>query len=158
MKYLSTFSGIGGLCYTTGMANKYTAHPVPNKQELIQLYASGLTQGKLGERYGVTQKVVWSWFNKLGIKSRVAKNLNQERENNPNWKGEDATYAAFHYRVQKLRGTPNICSMCNKIDAKRYEWASVTKMYDDEFDYIRLCKSCHSKFDEVINNIIKPKV
>jgi hypothetical protein len=75
------FSGIGGLCYIGSMANKYTAHPIPPRQELEQLYASGLTQAQVGKHFGVTQKVIYSWFKKLGIKSRVPKNINQDREN-----------------------------------------------------------------------------
>jgi len=134
------------------MANKYTALPVPPRQELEQLYASGLTQKQVGIHYGVSQKVIYSWFRKLGIKSRIPKNLNQNRENNPAWKGDNATYAAFHYRIESLRGKPMICSRCNKTDAKRYEWASLTKNYSDPFDYIRLCKSCHSIFDNVVRN------
>lgn len=155
MKIFSTFSGIGGLCYSISMANKYSMHPIPPRQELEQLYASGLTQKRLGDYYGVSQKVVFTWFKKLGIKSRVPKNLNQNGVNNASWKGDNATYAAFHYRVEKLRGKPMICSRCNKTDAKRYEWASLTKNYADPYDYIRLCKSCHATFDGVVNNFKK---
>ena len=155
MRIFSTFSGIGGLCYNGNMANKYTALPIPPRQELEQLYASGLTQTEVGKRYDTTQKVVHGWFKKLGIKSRVPKNTKQDRENNPNWKGDNATYAAYHYRVEKLRGKPMICSRCNKTDAKRYEWASLAKNYSDPYDYIRLCKSCHAIFDNVVNNFKK---
>ena len=152
MRIFSTFSGIGGLCYNGVMANKYIMHPIPPRQELEQLYSTGLTQKKLGERYGVTQKVVHSWFRKLDIKSRVPKNLDQQGEKNASWKGDNAGYAANHYRVQKLRGKPMICSRCNTTDAKRYEWASLTKNYSDPYDYIRLCKSCHATFDKVVQN------
>ena len=157
MRYFSTFSGIGGLCYNGIMPNRYSMHPIPPRQELEQLYASGLTQARLGSYYGVTQKVVHVWFKKLNIKSRVPKNLNQDGENNASWKGDKAGYAANHYRVEKLRGKPMICSRCNKTDAKRYEWASLTKNYSDPHDYIRLCKSCHATFDKVVNNFNKAR-
>lgn len=137
------------------MANKYTAHQIPDKQELERLYCSGLTQQQIGEKYGVTQKVVYTWFKKLKIKSRVPKNTHQYGADNPNWRGDKAGYSALHYRVAKIRGTPMVCSKCGTTTAKKYEWASVTKNYADPYDYIRLCKSCHSKFDNMSKNFNK---
>jgi len=46
------------------------------------------------------------------------------------------------------------CSMCETTKAKRFEWANVTGDYSNVYDYIRLCKSCHNRFDNVIINII----
>ena len=120
----------------------------------IKLYESGMTQQEVAKELGITQKMVWGLFRKAGYKCRVAKKRNQEGGNNASWKGDKAGYAAHHYRVQKLRGKPSMCAMCETTTAKRFEWASVTGEYNNIFDYVRLCKSCHSKFDNVIINII----
>lgn len=135
------------------MANKYTAQKI-NIKKAISLYEKGHTQSEVAHILGTTQKVIYARFKKIGYVSRKAIKRNQTRENNDSWKGSSAGYAALHYRVQKLRGLPNYCSMCETKTAKRFEWANMTGEYTNVFDYVRLCKSCHSKFDKVISNII----
>lgn len=131
------------------MANRYTAQPIPPKSELEELYhAKNMTQFEIGIEYNTTQKVVYSWFKKLGIKSRIPKKRNQEGQNNSSWKGSKATYAAFHYRVEKQRGKPHFCNACGTMEASRYEWANLTGKYDDVMDYSRMCVSCHRKYDK----------
>lgn len=130
------------------MANKYTAHPVPPKDKLEDLYFSHfMTQLEIGEYYGVTQKMVFEWFKKYGIKSRKAYKRNQNGSNNTQWKGKNATYAALHYRVSAHRGKPSKCDNCGTTKAKRFEWANISGDYDDVNDYIRLCASCHRTMD-----------
>lgn len=145
------------------MANKYTALKVPPKEDLEILYHNQLkSQEEIGVIYGTTQKVVFSWFKKLGIKSRVAAKRNQLGENNSQWKGSDATYAAFHYRVESKRGKPHYCTVCGSInDGLIYEWANLTGKYDDVYDYARMCRKCHRKYDKSrpnsSKNVIKRK-
>ena len=130
------------------MANKYTAIKIPPKCDLEKLYNEDfLSQKEIGERYNTTQKVVYSWFKKLQIKSRIPYKRNQKRENNSLWKGDKATYAAFHYRVESQRGKPHFCEACGNMDAKRYEWANLTGRYEDTMDYARMCVPCHRKYD-----------
>ena len=124
----------------------------------IKLYEGGRTQSEVAQQLRVTQKVIWRLFKNAGYKCRIAKKRNQRGEQNTSWKGVDAGYAALHYRVQKVRGTPSICSMCETTNAKRFEWANVTGNYANVYDYVRLCKSCHSKFDNVIRNIIGERI
>ena len=123
-------------------------------KQAIKLYEQGLTQKEVAQRLGTTQKVIWGLFRKEGYKCRIARKRNQTGKSNSSWKGENAGYAALHYRVQNIRGTPSLCSMCETTNAKRFEWANITGDYSNVYDYIRLCKSCHSKFDNVIINII----
>lgn len=127
-------------------------------KQAIKLYEQGLTQKEVAQKLGTTQKVIFGLFKKNGYKCRVAKKRNQTGENNSSWKGIKAGYAAFHYRVQGIRGTPSKCSMCENEKAKRYEWANITGDYSNVYDYIRLCKSCHSKFDNIIINIIGKRI
>lgn len=145
-----------GYKYSKKMANKYTAFPVPPKTQLEHLYNDRfMTHKEIGEHYGTTAKVVKSWFDKLGIISRVAYKRNQTGENNASWKGGDACYSALHARVQKHRGKANYCSVCGAVNSELiYEWANLTGNYSDIFDYEMMCKSCHSKYDNIIENIV----
>lgn len=131
------------------MANKWTALPTPPKKDLENLYhTQGMSQVEIGKNYGTTQKVVFSWFKKLGIKSRVAFKRNQRGPNNHYWKGDEATYAAFHHRVESQRGKPKLCMVCGNLNAPVYEWANLTGRYEDVNDYTRMCRPCHRAYDK----------
>lgn len=137
------------------MSNQYTFTPLPDKIKLQYLYhTQGLTQSEIGDELNVSQKMVFGWFKKLGIKSRVAKKRNQEGSNNDSWKGDEAGYSALHYRVIKERGQPSFCEYCKTSEAKRYEWANLTGKFEDVNDYIRLCCSCHKRLDRGTKNKI----
>lgn len=137
------------------MANKYTATPIPPKSDLERLYFSDFkTQTEIGEIYGVSQKVVFAWSRKVGIKSRIAFKRNQRGSNNGSWKGDDVTYSALHYRVQSLRGKANCCKACGRNDSNiSYDWANISGNYHDVNDYEMLCRSCHFKKDGHKNNL-----
>ena len=53
-----------------------------------------------------------------------------------------------HFSVRGVGGKPSKCSACETEKASRYEWANLTGEYTNPYDYIRLCKSCHIKFDK----------
>lgn len=131
------------------MANKYTHIPVPSKEEIEKLYNENfMTQIEIGKHFGVSQKVVFGWFKKLNIKSRVAYKRNQTGENNSSWKGNNATYTAYHYRVRNARGKADHCEVCGRDDNNiSYDWANMTKKYEDVNDYKMMCRSCHFKMD-----------
>ena len=66
------------------------------------------------------------------------------------WKGDNAKYGAMHGWVQKWKGKPNICEMCGRTNLKprQYHWANIDHTYRRVLDdYIRLCASCHQKYD-----------
>lgn len=130
--------------------------PVPPKKDLEYLYhEKGMSQEEVGANYGTTQKVVYSWFRKLGIKSRIPFKRNQFGPNNDSWRGDSATYAALHYRVEKQRGKPKLCMVCGNLNAKRYEWANLTGRYEDVNDYARMCVPCHRAYDNNRKNSSK---
>jgi len=58
-------------------------------------------------------------------------------------------YQRIHWWIKKHYGKPSVCSFCNKADQKRYEWALLKdKNHEKNIDnYIRLCHSCHVKYD-----------
>ena len=125
--------------------------------QAVKLYETGMTQSEVAAELGTTQKVIWGLFNRNGYKSRVAKKRNQIGENNAYWGGKtgEVGYAALHYRVEKSRGKPNTCVMCESTT--KCQWANVSGRYDNVFDYIRLCISCHSIFDKKANNFKENK-
>ena len=133
------------------MANQYTATPIPDKKELEELYKTGFTQKEVGEHYGVSQKVIWTWFNKVGIKSRTPKKKNQRGENNDSWKGKDAGVAAFHYRLKKKKGKAKRCEVCGQ--GNYFEWANLSGNYGDLDDYKQMCKSC-SGMSDILTSLI----
>lgn len=128
------------------MANMYTAQKI-NTQKAIQLYKSGMTQKEVARKLGTTQKVIFHRFRKAGFKCRVAAKRSQRGPLNSNWKGDQVTYTAFHYRVCALRGRPCLCAMCDTTTAPKYEWANLTGDYRNPNDYAPLCVPCHRRLD-----------
>lgn len=124
------------------------------KAEVVSLYQSGVTQTELAEYFGVTQKVIWGFMQRHGIKSRKAAKRNQWGSRNHMWKGDDASYKAMHQRLTKRFGQPQRCEVCGTTDKRRrYDWASLSGQYQDMGDYRRMCRSCHWKYDKIILNI-----
>lgn len=73
--------------------------------------------------------------------------------NNPIWKGEKAGKDAMHDWVKRWKGYPKKCEMCGTEEAKTYDWANIDHSYKRILeDYIRMCRSCHRKFDIKNNN------
>lgn len=70
-------------------------------------------------------------------------------EESPYWKGNKVTYRSLHVWVVKKLGQPKKCKHCGTVTAKKYDWANISHLYKRELnDWIRLCRSCHIKFDE----------
>ena len=118
------------------------------KNEVEQLYSNGKTQQEIAEHYGVTQKVVWGFMKRHGIKARIPIKKNQWGKDNHNWKGDEASYVAFHARLERKFGKPIYCEECKTTDKrKNYDWCNLTGKFEDENDYKRMCRSCHRKYD-----------
>ena len=123
-------------------------------KKVKQLYASGLTQEEVGEKLGVSQKVIWKFMGRNGLTARIAAKRDQWGEKNHKWKGPNASYKAMHLRMTKRFGQPKRCETCGTTDKRRsYDWANLTGRYDDTTDYRRLCRSCHCKLDNRIKNL-----
>lgn len=78
-------------------------------------------------------------------------------ENPPkNWKGNFAGKSAIHRWVDLWKGKPKVCSQCGTETAKKYEWTNIDHKYRRVLDdYIRLCTSCHRKYDIEFNSYRK---
>lgn len=66
------------------------------------------------------------------------------------WGGTIQEYKALHYWVNKYLGKPPVCEHCQKEeDGRKIHWANISGEYRKEVgDWIRLCVSCHYKFDK----------
>lgn len=115
--------------------------------QVRSLYEAGHTQDEIGAQLGLSQKVIWKLMINHDIPRRPRIPRNQSGANNGNWKGNKADYAAMHKRVEAARGKPAHCSVCDTTKPTRYEWANLTGRYDDMHDYVRMCVSCHRRFD-----------
>jgi len=117
-------------------------------EEVIGMYKQRLTQEQIGKVFGVSQKVVWGFMKRYGIKARIPIKKNQWGEDNHNWKGDAASYTAFHSRLERKLGKPTYCEQCKTSDKrKNYDWCNLTGKFEDESDYKRMCRSCHRKYD-----------
>lgn len=69
-------------------------------------------------------------------------------EKNAAWKGDAASYYAIHLWITRRKGRPSACECCGSQTAKKFEWANVDHAYRrDPDDYVRLCTSCHRRYD-----------
>jgi hypothetical protein len=66
--------------------------------------------------------------------------------------GNSGTYASLHYWIKSIKGNPKKCEHCGTTNAKVYQWANIDHKYSkNPDDYIRLCVSCHLKYDYKFN-------
>lgn len=115
--------------------------------DVVRLYQSGMTKAEVAAILNTSVKVVANRLRDAGVKCRRAVKRDQRGAKNASWRGNDATYAAFHHRVEAVRGTPCRCEHCGTTDAPRYEWANLTGHYADVNDFARLCVPCHRRYD-----------
>ncbi len=104
----------------------------------------------IAKELGINFNSVKSKAQRLGLRTGHRNNSRDMRgSNGPGWKGNNASYAAYHYRVGKNRGTPNKCEICGCDDKDiYYDWANLTGNFEDINDYKRMCRSCHKKYDD----------
>ena len=67
---------------------------------------------------------------------------------NSNWKGKKVCERAKQYRITAKRGpaSEHMCAICHK--KKAHDWAE-----QKDGSYKALCRSCHNRLDNKINNI-----
>ncbi len=69
-------------------------------------------------------------------------------EQNPAWKGDDASQSAFHAWLRHNYPYTGVCEECG--EERRTEWAFLRwpEPYTrDRDDYREMCRSCHTNFD-----------
>lgn len=73
------------------------------------------------------------------------------------WKGNKVGKLAIHHWLERNFGKLRKCEICGDVNAKHYDWANKDHKYKRKRkDYLRLCRSCHRKYDYKFNNY-KPK-
>lgn len=74
-------------------------------------------------------------------------------ELHPQWKGDRVSYDGLHRWIANKKGRPKKCEQCKTTKAKKYEWANKDHKYSRNLeDWMRLCTSCHRKYDIENNN------
>lgn len=64
---------------------------------------------------------------------------------------KEVGYSGLHHRIRRKLGKPNDCKFCFTKSAKVYDWANKSRTYKNDLDdWIRLCRSCHIKYDRGI--------
>lgn len=124
------------------------ADPREYSAELVEkvrsMYESGHTIAEIQAE--VQGAKVQNIMRRYGIATRPAIKRDQRGEKNHMWRGDDAKYQALHLRVEAARGKPNRCARCWTTTG-RFEWANRTGNYEDINDYVRLCVTCHRRYD-----------
>lgn len=70
-------------------------------------------------------------------------------EKSSQWKGDNASYTAFHSWIRRRKGAPKICEFCKTTNKERELcWANKDHSYKRNIDdFIPLCYPCHKKYD-----------
>jgi len=78
---------------------------------------------------------------------------------NPMWTGDKVTYRGIHQWLYKIRGKPKKCVLCKTTNAEYYDWAlKKGKKYKRRIShFIRLCRACHVKYDQISEKGVKTK-
>ena len=73
-----------------------------------------------------------------------------------NWKGNNISYSRLHGWVIQHLGQPTKCEHCGKdnLTKGQIHWANKDHKYKRNLkDWIRLCVSCHRKYDKQFNTL-----
>lgn len=100
---------------------------------------SEIKKGKTPKNFNDMQKLAWE-SNKfrVGVLNHI-------------WKGDSVGYVGLHMWVKKELGAPDTCEFCKKsgLYGRVIHWANKSGEYRrSKSDWIRLCVSCHSKYDK----------
>ena len=69
-----------------------------------------------------------------------------------NWSGEDISRASLHEWLRDTYIKTGVCRKCGKKG--KTDWANLSGKYRRSiYDFLELCRSCHSKMDNKIMNI-----
>ncbi len=114
--------------------------------DVVARYGRGESAHAIAQILGCSERTVIMRLDQAGVSRRK-------------WSARGRTsYGSFHRHVRVIRGTPAHCEHCGNTDRSiRYEWANLTGQYADPNDYIRLCKRCHMRFDNVPAKITADK-
>ena len=100
--------------------------------------------------------------------SRKCRGISESGMKHHNWKGDKVGYVGLHSWVVKHFGKPDTCEHCGTagLSGRKINWANKSHKYlRDLSDWLRLCVSCHKKYDPLseetrgkISNILKGRI
>lgn len=126
--------------------NKPPSHKGKKWTEERKLAARLLRLGKPRPAH-VIEAMSKTWFKKGCVSLNKGK-VGLQNELNPAWKGENVGYISLHKWVYRYKGSPKKCEHCMSEEKKNYHWANKSHGYKRDLDdWIRLCVSCHKKYD-----------
>lgn len=78
-------------------------------------------------------------------------------EKSHNWKGDRVGVSGMHRWVETWKGKLKKCEVCGIEEKNKiYDWANIDHTYKRILeDYIRMCRSCHRKYDIKNNNYME---
>ena len=85
------------------------------------------------------------------IETRLKIGWSKTGSRHPSWRGNKVNYSTLHFWVRKWKGTPDTCEKCGRsgLKGKQVVWANIDHKYRRVLDdYIRLCSTCHGKYDK----------
>ncbi len=124
---------------------------VVDLRAMKRLYISGLSMKAVGEQLGLSSQAVCNRLHALGVPTRKCGTTGHHwAAEHHNWKGDSASYNAFHSRLNRMLGKSQCCGVCGSQDDPKtiYEWANLTGRYYDLLDYKRMCRKCHRAYDK----------
>ena len=133
--------------------------------KLRSLYEGGMTQDECASALGVGRGAVFRALKRNGIRCRNTGKRDQFGDKNSSWRGAAAAMTSKHSRLHRAFGMPKKCDACGTADrSKWYDWANLTGDYDSPTDFMRMCRSCHRRYDnarrrgEDATHILRPSV
>jgi len=122
-----------------------------NDALIIEQYLAGSTLRDVATHNGICTYTIAKHLRENGIDRRKPGTCGVK---NQNWRGDLVGFIAIHARVNRARGKPRKCEHCGTETAKRYAWANKDhRNYLDVDNYIRLCYSCHLRYDYKYNSL-----
>ena len=131
-----------GVCLNTGRTH-FKIGSIPWNKGKKGIHLSRKTEFKKGQKHSER------WF-------KIMKGFRDVK--NPNWKGDKAKQGAIHTWLKKRLGYPQTCEHCGKtgLFGKKIDWANKNHKYKRNFsDWMRLCVSCHRKYDIKYNGYFR---
>ena len=106
----------------------------------------------------ICNKIFRPWVKKTKVCSRKCwckyVSITFRGKNSCHWIGNKIKYVGLHDRIRKTLGKPRKCEFCKTTKAKLYDWANKSRKYKTDLtDWIRLCRSCHIKYDRNLINL-----
>lgn len=115
--------------------------------QMRKMYDAGQTLDAVAEYAGVSRPTAAKALRSYGTVLRPPV-YERTGDQSPNWIGRDAGYQTLHTRVEAARGKPQRCGCCDSVEpGRRYDWANLSGRYELLSDYVRMCRSCHKRFD-----------